>query len=188
MVRTAALAVLFAGAATAAPYHYVHGYTKKDGTYVAPHYQTNPNGTKADNWSTVGNVNPFTGKPGTKPDTAPATPLSLSALSPEPVAQPLPVPTQASASPTLFAPQTPAELNARVAEIETARAFRIDPHIANRVWLSETTGRGRFASTELRGYAVNCPDRSLRDLETHVTTYPPPGSNGDAAISARCRK
>lgn len=46
--------------------HSVKGYTKKDGTYVAPHKQTNPNGTKQDNWSTKGNVNPYTGKPGTK--------------------------------------------------------------------------------------------------------------------------
>jgi len=46
--------------------HSVKGYTKKDGTYVAPHKQTNPNGTKQDNWSTKGNVNPHTGKPGTK--------------------------------------------------------------------------------------------------------------------------
>jgi len=44
----------------------VKGYYRKNGTYVAPHYQTNPNGTKLDNWSTKGNVNPFTGKPGTK--------------------------------------------------------------------------------------------------------------------------
>ena len=46
--------------------HSVKGYTKKDGTYVAPHMQTNPNSTKTDNWSTKGNVNPYTGKPGTK--------------------------------------------------------------------------------------------------------------------------
>jgi len=46
--------------------HYVRGYTKGNGTYVAPHYQTNPNGTKLDNWSTKGNVNPYTGQPGTK--------------------------------------------------------------------------------------------------------------------------
>ena len=46
--------------------HYVHSYTRSNGTYVAPHYQTNPNGTKLDNWSTKGNVNPITGKPGTK--------------------------------------------------------------------------------------------------------------------------
>lgn len=46
--------------------HYVHGYTTKKGTYVKGHMQTNPNGTKSDNWSTKGNVNPYTGKAGTK--------------------------------------------------------------------------------------------------------------------------
>lgn len=45
---------------------HVHGYTKKDGTYVAPHERSAPNGTKSDNWSTKGNVNPYTGKEGTK--------------------------------------------------------------------------------------------------------------------------
>ncbi len=25
--------------------HYTSGYTRNDGTYVAPHYQTNPNGS-----------------------------------------------------------------------------------------------------------------------------------------------
>jgi len=47
-------------------YHYVSPHATKNGTYVSPHYQTNPNDTKGDNWSTRGNVNPFTGKPGTK--------------------------------------------------------------------------------------------------------------------------
>lgn len=42
------------------------GYTKKNGTYVAPHYSTKPNRTKQDNWSTKGNRNPYTGKKGTK--------------------------------------------------------------------------------------------------------------------------
>ena len=44
----------------------VRGYTRKDGTYVAPHYRSSPNSTKADNWSTKGNVNPYTGQPGTR--------------------------------------------------------------------------------------------------------------------------
>lgn len=47
--------------------HSISGYTKSNGTYVAPSHATNPNATKADNWSTKGNVNPYTGKPGTKP-------------------------------------------------------------------------------------------------------------------------
>lgn len=45
---------------------HVRGYTRKDGTYVAPHDRTAPNDTKLDNWSTKGNVNPETGEPGTK--------------------------------------------------------------------------------------------------------------------------
>lgn len=53
-------------AAKGAGSHDVRGYTTKKGTYVAPHKQTNPNGSKSDNWSTRGNVNPYTGKPGTK--------------------------------------------------------------------------------------------------------------------------
>lgn len=51
-----------------ASYHWVSGYYRKDGTYVKGHYQTNPNSTTSDNWSTDGNVNPFTGKPGTLPN------------------------------------------------------------------------------------------------------------------------
>ena len=44
----------------------VKGYTRADGTYVAPHVRSSPNGTASDNWSTKGNVNPYTGKAGTK--------------------------------------------------------------------------------------------------------------------------
>ena len=44
----------------------VKGYTKKSGTYVAPHQRTAPNKTKSDNYSTKGNTNPYTGKKGMK--------------------------------------------------------------------------------------------------------------------------
>src|SRR5690242_15330694 len=44
----------------------VRGYTKSNGTYVAPHHRSAPDGDFSNNWSTNGNVNPFTGKPGTK--------------------------------------------------------------------------------------------------------------------------
>ena len=44
----------------------VQGYTKKDGAYVAPYQRTAPNGTQRDNWSSKPNVNPYTGKDGTK--------------------------------------------------------------------------------------------------------------------------
>ena len=46
----------------------VRGYTKRDGTYVQCHHRTAPDGRKGNNWSTRGNVNPYTGKPGTKPE------------------------------------------------------------------------------------------------------------------------
>lgn len=44
----------------------VRGYFRKDGTYVAAHKRTAPDGNFNNNWSTQGNVNPFTGKVGTK--------------------------------------------------------------------------------------------------------------------------
>ncbi|MGH6791813.1 MAG: hypothetical protein ACRECF_03650 [Methyloceanibacter sp.] len=43
----------------------VRPYVRKDGTYVAPHFRSNPNNTTLDNWSTKGNANPFTGERGT---------------------------------------------------------------------------------------------------------------------------
>jgi hypothetical protein len=46
--------------------HHVKGHFKKDGTYVQPHQSTNPNQTQRDNWTSKPNVNPYTGKPGTK--------------------------------------------------------------------------------------------------------------------------
>lgn len=44
----------------------VKGSFTKEGAYRPPHYRTSPNKTKIDNWSTKGNVNPNTGKKGTK--------------------------------------------------------------------------------------------------------------------------
>lgn len=44
----------------------VRGYVRSDGTYVAPHYRSAPDGNFGNNWSTIGNVNPYTGTPGTK--------------------------------------------------------------------------------------------------------------------------
>lgn len=43
----------------------VKGSVSKTGVYKPPHFKTSPNTTKIDNWSTKGNVNPFTGKQGT---------------------------------------------------------------------------------------------------------------------------
>jgi hypothetical protein len=61
----------------------VKGYYRKDGTYVAPHYRSSPNSTSADNWSTKGNVNPYTGKEGTNSTNLGGTPnLALLATPP----------------------------------------------------------------------------------------------------------
>jgi hypothetical protein len=44
---------------------YVHGYYRRNGTYVHPYHRSSPNGTAIDNYSYKGNVNPYTGKVGT---------------------------------------------------------------------------------------------------------------------------
>lgn len=46
--------------------HNVRWYVKKDGKYVKPHRQTNPNKTQRDNWSAKDSTNFTTGKKGTK--------------------------------------------------------------------------------------------------------------------------
>lgn len=66
LIAALGLALAFAGMAYAGD-TYVRGYTKKDGTYVQGHYRTKPNSTANDNYSTRGNVNPYTGESGTKP-------------------------------------------------------------------------------------------------------------------------
>jgi hypothetical protein len=58
------LAVFAATSATAQVY--VHGYTTKNGTYVAPYYRSSPDSSVLNNWSTKGNINPYTGQAGTK--------------------------------------------------------------------------------------------------------------------------
>ncbi|QYG04662.1 hypothetical protein [Massilia sp. NP310] len=104
MKTKAILAVMLMalGASVMAQTH-VRGYTKKDGTYVAPHYRSSPNSTRNDNYSTRGNVNPYTGKEGTKapdngyytPPSQPAQPIySQPSTIANPYAQPAPPPSQ----------------------------------------------------------------------------------------------
>ena len=54
------------GTGSSSSSHAVRGYTTRRGTYVAPHRQTNPDHTQRNNYSTKGNVNPWTGKAGTR--------------------------------------------------------------------------------------------------------------------------
>lgn len=44
---------------------YVRGYMRSNGTYVQPHFRSDSNNTVLDNYSTRGNVNPYTGREGT---------------------------------------------------------------------------------------------------------------------------
>ena len=66
-MRYVALAIIIALTASAAEAKSSHtrGYVTRSGTYVAPSYHTAPNRTKLDNYSTKGNVNPYTGQMGT---------------------------------------------------------------------------------------------------------------------------
>ena len=57
--------VLVATAVANADVH-VRGYYRNNGTYVQPHYRSDPDGSRSNNWSTYPNVNPYTGKVGTK--------------------------------------------------------------------------------------------------------------------------
>lgn len=57
-----ALVLLWQGAAADT---YVRGHTRSDGTYVQPHYRTNPDGNPFNNYSSRGNTNPYTGQSGT---------------------------------------------------------------------------------------------------------------------------
>lgn len=47
--------------------HYTAPHVTKNGTFVQGHMATNPNSTRNDNFSTRGNINPYTGQAGTKP-------------------------------------------------------------------------------------------------------------------------
>lgn len=44
---------------------YVRGYWRSNGTYVWPHYRSNPDYNFYNNWSTYPNLNPYTGNLGT---------------------------------------------------------------------------------------------------------------------------
>jgi hypothetical protein len=44
----------------------VNGYFHSNGTYVQPHYRSNPDSSFRNNWSTYPNINPYTGVQGTR--------------------------------------------------------------------------------------------------------------------------
>lgn len=50
------------------------GYVTRNGVHVPPSRQTRPDASKLNNWSTRGNVNPSTGRPGTVDPARPRAP------------------------------------------------------------------------------------------------------------------
>ncbi len=59
-----ALIATVLAASTAYADQYVNGHYRRDGTYVQGHYRSSPDGNSYNNWSTKGNVNPYTGRAG----------------------------------------------------------------------------------------------------------------------------
>lgn len=60
-----AIAALSVSGSVLAKDTHVRSTTRQDGTHVQDHYRTAPDNTRANNYSTLGNVNPYTGRPGT---------------------------------------------------------------------------------------------------------------------------
>lgn len=60
-----ALGLAFLAFAATAKDVYVKPHVNRDGTYVEGHYRSTPNGNPYDNYSSQGNVNPYTGQAGT---------------------------------------------------------------------------------------------------------------------------
>lgn len=54
------------GTGSKSSYTSVRGYTKKNGTYVAPSKRSTADHNFNNNWSTKGNKNPYTGKSGSR--------------------------------------------------------------------------------------------------------------------------
>lgn len=64
-MKTTLAAVLMAALvvpAFAQSSHYVRPHVTRNGDYVEGHYQSNPDSTRLNNYSTQGNINPYTGQ------------------------------------------------------------------------------------------------------------------------------
>jgi hypothetical protein len=61
----AGIRVYHGGRMSSSPPVYVHPHYNS-GSYVQPYYRTAPNAYRMDNWSTYPNVNPYTGRQGTR--------------------------------------------------------------------------------------------------------------------------
>lgn len=125
----------------------VRGYTRRDGTYVPPHYRSSPNSTTADNYSTRGNVNPFTGDRGTRSPDATQSLASPTALVPE-AAPPSQLESEVHGNGGLIPPQFHGEWNEDIASCGTGlndSRLRIE---ATRMRFYESGGQVRGAFTQ----------------------------------------
>ena len=66
IIVTLTIVMLLGMVATSYADVHVNGHFRSNGTYVAPHYRSDPDGNFNNNWSTYPNVNPHTGKRGTR--------------------------------------------------------------------------------------------------------------------------
>lgn len=77
MLRFAVIAAALLVAGSAAAQVHVRGYTRADGTYVAPHTRSSPNSTTADNYGSSRRAPPsYTAPTYTAPRTAYSTPAT----------------------------------------------------------------------------------------------------------------
>lgn len=67
MEKSIAALLLACASVAATAQVYVNPYHRNDGTPVAGHYRSAPNGTTSDNYSAPGNTNPYTGALGGQP-------------------------------------------------------------------------------------------------------------------------
>ena len=69
VVGALAMIALACMPATSNADQYVSGYTRSNGTYVAPHMRSSPDSSYNNNYSTSPKVNPYTGSTGTRSPT-----------------------------------------------------------------------------------------------------------------------
>jgi hypothetical protein len=69
LTRAFATLLLVAVGAYASADEYVRGHYRSNGTYVAPYYRSERDSSYNNNWSVYPNVNPYTGRQGSRSPT-----------------------------------------------------------------------------------------------------------------------
>lgn len=152
----------------------VKGYTKKDGTVVPPYVRTAPNSTKNDNYSTIGNVNPNTGKVGTKPgDTGTPAPRTQATPAPRsvaaaPAAQSTPSSTPAPKQPSNLEPWKKLHLGMAPAEVI---ALVGDPNLKTaKKWVYSSVGASITFDDAGKVNGLSLPSAPVPDTTPPIAT------------------